>query len=124
MWQNTEKPKCPLMDKWIKKYGAKVVVIVLVLSHVQVFVTVWTLACQISLSMGFPRQGYCSGLPFPFPGDSPYPGINSTSPAWQVDSLPPSHLGSLVYMYSRILFSLKKEGNPVLFYNMNEPERH
>ena len=44
--------------------------------------------------MGFPRQEYWSGLPFPSPGDLPNPGIESMSPAWQVDSSPPSHVGS------------------------------
>ena len=33
-------------------------------------VTPWTIACQAPLSMGFPRQEYWSGLPFPFPGES------------------------------------------------------
>ena len=36
------------------------------------------LAC---LSMGFPREEYWSGLPFPFPGGLPYPGIEPASPA-------------------------------------------
>ena len=35
----------------------------------------WTIACQVPLSMGFPRQEYWSGLPFPTPGDLPDPGI-------------------------------------------------
>ena len=35
------------------------------LSHIQLFVTPWTMACQAPLSMGFPRQEYWSGLPFP-----------------------------------------------------------
>ena len=52
-------------------------------------------ACQAPLSMGFPRQEYWSGLPFPSPGDLPNPGIKPISPAWQVGSLPQSHLGSL-----------------------------
>ena len=39
------------------------------------FVTPWTVAFQAPLSMGFPRQEYCSGLPFPSPGDLPNPGI-------------------------------------------------
>jgi len=46
--------------------------------------------------MGFPRQEYCSGLPFPLPGDLPDPGIKSMSPGWQVDSLltePPGKQG-------------------------------
>jgi len=56
-------------------------------------VTPWTVACPASLSMGFSRQEYWSGLPFPSPGDLPDPGIRSTSPA---GSLPLSHLGSLI----------------------------
>ena len=43
--------------------------------------TPWTLACQASLSMGFPRQEYWSGLPFPSPGYLPNPGIEPMSPA-------------------------------------------
>ena len=45
--------------------------------------------------MGFPRQEYWGGLPFPSPGDLPYPGIELASPALQVNSLPLSHLESL-----------------------------
>ena len=37
-------------------------------SHVRLFVNPWTVACQAPLSMGFSRQGYWSGLPFPSPG--------------------------------------------------------
>ena len=44
--------------------------------------------------MGFFRQEYPSGLPFPSPGDLPDSGIEPMSPAWQADSLPLSHLGS------------------------------
>ena len=44
-------------------------------SHVQLFVTLWTVANQAPLSMGFSRQEYWSGLPFPTPGDLPEPGI-------------------------------------------------
>ena len=53
--------------------------------------TPWTVACQTPLSMGFPRQVYQSGLPFPSPGDLSDPGIELASPALQVDSLPLSH---------------------------------
>ena len=49
-------------------------------SCVQLFVTLWTVARQAPLSMGFPRQEYWSGLPFPPPGDLPNPGIESASP--------------------------------------------
>ena len=50
--------------------------------------TLWTVAHQTSLSMGFPRQEYRSGLPFPPPGDLPDPVIEPRSPALQADSLP------------------------------------
>ena len=46
-----------------------------------VFATPWTVARQAPLSMGFPRQEYWSGLPFPSPGDLPNPGIKPRSPA-------------------------------------------
>ena len=45
------------------------------------FATPCTVAHQSPLSMGFSRQEYWSGLPFPSPGDLPNPGINATSPA-------------------------------------------
>ena len=48
-----------------------------VLSHVCLFATPWTTAHQAPLSMGFPTQEYWSGLPFPFPGDFPDPGIKT-----------------------------------------------
>ena len=51
------------------------------LSHFQVFATLWTVAHQVPLSMGFPRQECWSGLPFPPPGDLPDPGIKPRSPA-------------------------------------------
>ena len=56
-------------------------------------VTPWTVAHQVPLSMGFSRQEYWSGLPFPSPGDLPDPGIGPTSPALQADSLPPESPG-------------------------------
>ena len=55
----------------------------------------WTVAHQAPLSMGFPRQEYWSGLPFPSPGDLPNPGIKPLSPALPMGSLPLSHQGSL-----------------------------
>ena len=48
----------------------------------------WTVAHQAPLSMGFSRQEYWSGLPFPSPGDLLDPGIKPRSPAVQADSLP------------------------------------
>ena len=50
--------------------------------------TPWTVACRAPLSMGFSRQEYWSGLPFPSPGDLPDPGIEPRSPGLQADSLP------------------------------------
>ena len=58
------------------------------------FLIPWTIAQQTSLSMGFHRQEYWSGLPFPSPGDLPDPGTEPISPVLQVNYLPPSHLGS------------------------------
>ena len=51
------------------------------LSRVQLFVTPRTVAHQASLSVGFLRQEYWSGLLFSLPGDLPNPGIRPTSPA-------------------------------------------
>ena len=53
------------------------------------------IAHQSLLSMGFPRQEYWSGLPFSSPGDLPNAWIEPASPAFQADSLPLSHGGSL-----------------------------
>ena len=49
------------------------------ISHVWLFVTLWTRARQVPLSMGFSRQEYWSGLPFPSPGDLPDLGLETTS---------------------------------------------
>ena len=58
------------------------------LSRVWLFAIPWTVVYQASLSMGFSRQVYCSGLPFLSPGDLPDPGIEPRSPALQADALP------------------------------------
>ena len=58
------------------------------LSCVWFFVTPWTVTYQAPSSMGFSRQEYWSGLPFPPPGDLPNSGIKSRSPALQADALP------------------------------------
>ena len=57
------------------------------LSRVRLFVTLWTVAHQTPLSMGFSRQEYWSGLPFPSPGDLPNPEIEPRSPSLQADDL-------------------------------------
>ena len=57
--------------------------------------------------MGFPRQEYWSGLQFPLPGNLADPGMKPESPAWQADSLPLCHLGTLsVLLEAIILYSL------------------
>ena len=56
-------------------------------SRVQLFMNPWTAACQAPLSMGFSRQEYWSGLPFPTPGNLLDPGIEHGSPALKEDSL-------------------------------------
>ena len=64
------------------------------LSRVRLFVTPWTVAYQAPLFMGFSRQEYWSGLPFPSPGDLPDPGIEPGSPALEADSLTSEPQGS------------------------------
>ena len=56
-------------------------------SRVRLFATPWTVALQAPPSMGFSRQEYWSGLPFPSPGDLPDPGIEPRSPTLQADIL-------------------------------------
>ena len=57
------------------------------LSCVRLVTTPWTVAHQAPPSMGFSRQEYWSGLPFPSPGDLPDPGIEPRSPTSQADAL-------------------------------------
>ena len=58
------------------------------LSRVLLVSTPWTVARKALLSIEFSRQEHWSGLPLPFPGDLPDPGIEPESPRLQVDSLP------------------------------------
>ena len=58
------------------------------LSRVRLFATPWTMAYQVSLSMGFSKQGYWSGLLFPSPEDLPNPEIEPGSPTLLADALP------------------------------------
>ena len=86
------------MPLWHKNYF----VCVCVLKCAQFFATPWTVALQATLSMGFPRQEYLSGLPFPYPGDLPTQGLNPCLLCLlhrQVDSLLLSHLGSPGYLW-------------------------
>ena len=99
-WENF---KCQMATKYL------ILMLKLVLSHIQLFETPWTVACQASLSMGFPKQEHWSGLPFSPPGNFPNPGIKSLSPlspALLVDSLLLNHWGStnfiLIISYKHI----------------------
>ena len=79
---------CSLEEKlWQTSGGVCVCVCVKSLSRVRLFATPWTVAHQTPLSIGFSRQEYWSGLPFPSPGDLPNPGIEARSPALQADAL-------------------------------------
>ena len=71
----------------IKKVKAKS------LSRVHLLVNPGTAAHQAPPSMGFSRQEYWSGMPFPSPGDVPNPGIEPRSPTLQADALPSEHPG-------------------------------
>ena len=88
------------------------------LSHVQLFLTSWTVACQAPPSMGFSRQEYWSGLPFPSPGDLPDPGIKLGSPSLQADSLPseppgkPDKRGSSLCSFGRYLYFCSRIQSP------------
>ena len=71
------------------------------LSRVQVFAIPWTVAHQASLSLGFLRQEYWSGLPFSSPGDLPDPSI---------EPVPPVLAGGFFFFFFK---SLSRLGNPV-----------
>ena len=70
------------------KVGKKERKKVKLLSRVQLFVNPWTVAYHTPLSMGFSRQEYWSGLPFPSSEDLPNPGMEPGSLALQADALP------------------------------------
>ena len=74
------------------------------LCRVQLFGTPWTVAYQASPSMGFSRQEYLSGLPFPSPGDLPDPGIKPRSPELQADALPSKLPGKPYYIAQDIQY--------------------
>ena len=74
------------------------------LSCVQLFATPWTVAHQALPSVGFSRQEYWSGLPFPSPGDLPYPGIEPGSPALQADTLTAELPEEYILLYTVILW--------------------
>ena len=64
--------------------------------------------CQTPQSMGFPRQEYWSGLPFPFPEDIPDPGVKPGPPALQADSFPSEHPGYFALTWGKWQHSCQK----------------
>ena len=76
------------------------------LSRVRLSVTPWTVDYQASRSMGFSRQEYWSGLPFPSPGDLPDPGIKPESPALEADALTsePPRIRSYYFIFTEFQF--------------------
>ena len=78
-WRRTHQPTLVFLPGKVKVKS---------LSRVRLFATPWTVAYQACLSMGFSRQEYWRGLPFPSPGDLPDPGIEPGSPALWADALP------------------------------------
>ena len=73
----------------------------------------WTVISQAPLTMGFPRQQYRHGLPFPSPGTLPDPEVEPSNPALQVDSLQLSHLGSpfIIFTFVKSLILIHKIRN-------------
>ena len=78
------------------------------LSRAWLFATLWTVVYKAPLSMDFSRQEYRRGLPFPFPGDLPDPGIEPRSPALRADALPSEppclYIGHFYYREDFYLF--------------------
>ena len=87
------------------------------------FATPCTVVCQAPLSIGFPRQEYWSGLPFPSLGDLPHPGMEPTSPTSQADSLPLHHPGSRpCYVNSQVSIPISgPEPQPAFFIRLPSP---
>ena len=83
------------------------------LSGVRLFATPWTVAYQASPSMGFSRQDYWSGLPFPSPGDLPNPGIEPGSPALEAGTLTSEPPGKWT-KFIDVIFEFMNNENKIL----------
>ena len=76
------------------------------LSRVRLFATPWTVGYQAPPSLGFSRQEYWSGLPFPSPGELPDPGIEPRSPTLEADVLTSEHdalLTRSLWLFERLV---------------------
>ena len=94
------------------------------LSHIWLSATLWAVACQAPLSMGFSREEYWSGLPCLPPGHLPHPGLKLHLLHllhWQVGSLPlappgkPRH--ACVWLFKKILNGIQFKAIEPYFYN-------
>ena len=90
------------------------------LSHIRLFSTPWTVAYQAPLSIGFSRQYYWSGLPFPFLGGLLNPGLEPWSPALQKDALPSETRGKYVTIKLFSFWEKKKKLHAWRFRIMSE----
>ena len=91
---------------WLRKVKVKL------LSHAQLLATPWTVVYQTPPSMGFSRQEYWSGLPFPPPQDLPNPDIEPRSPALQADALPSEPPRKACVDHNKLWKILKEMGIP------------
>ena len=86
-------------------------------SCIQLFATLWAVAHQAPLSVGFPKKEYWSGLPFPSPGDLPHPGIEPMSPetpalaGWVFTTEPPGKPKIYYPVHSIFLISREESGD-------------
>ena len=102
----TKKYKCLLQADIIALY---LYIYAQSLSCIQLFVTLWTVALQAPLSMGFSRQEFWSGLPSSPPEDLPNPGIDPSLSYllhWQAGSLPLTPSGRPYISVSTFFFLL------------------
>ena len=104
-------------SQWVYLYLKERKVKMKSLSHVQLFVTPWTVAYQASPSTGFSRQEYWSGLLFPSSGHLPDPGIKPGSPTLQADALTSELPGKPIYTWNLFIIS-NKNAVPI---NNNSP---
>ena len=88
------------------------------LSRVRLFATPWTIAYQAPPSMGFSRQDYWSGFPFPSPGDLPDPGLEPRSPALQGDALTSEPPGKPLMSGSSLAF--RDSGNDIAYIHLRK----
>ena len=90
--ENVPGKRLPIVGTWKR---------VKLLSHVRLSAIRWTVAYQASQSMGFSRQEYWSGVPFPSPGDLPDPRIEPRASELQADALPSEPPGSPNSTYTK-----------------------